>query len=529
MRRFPLRFKWLWIFTLLLVWGACACDNGDYDEADTEPLCSTNIVDETFDGNYRAVLGFGEGALAALRLTMDNPQMFNVTVALGGPADLRGQLSEMEALLADFDNWPDDLSRRERLLAMRDLIGAFGNPFYDNEDSNFYPPEVEGDDFVSFEPHTYPGIVTPDNPNGTIPSVSFADATGLPVEFLLAHDLNGNGRRDAGEPIILQLHEPFTDSNDNGRYDSGEPYDDYGIDGVNGTDDYGEGNGRYDDNPHVDMWLANDPYSLAADATLDVTPGYRGSIYLDALPGVPGGYSGQTAAVVARLESRLNEATPGEAFCIANELGRYENFLSATYVPTEELRCGEKFAYLHGPGEYRDPWSAAADGQRMARLNHALSFLSQRMPNGLYDNVPKESKAVWQIRSYYSDVLGADVEYGIGFPAGYFDERSEWKVFPIVYVLHDRASMVREWAELLTYQGDLANRLLIKQAILVVVDGSRAVDGGRGYGYYVNQSADEVGGDYGDLFAELMDFIETTYRIQVDVIDRDFDDEDDDD
>ena len=105
--------------------------------------------------------------------------------------------------------------------------------------------------------------------------------------------MNGNGIRDPGEPIIRNFYEPFADvgadgipsseeegydpvtnpdpagddynyvdnqagTEGNWLYDVGEPFEDYGLDGVEGTPqladggyDYGEGNGVFDYNPNL--------------------------------------------------------------------------------------------------------------------------------------------------------------------------------------------------------------------------------------------------------------------------------------
>jgi len=83
------------------------------------------------------------------------------------------------------------------------------------------------------------------------------------VEVLLALDSNGNGKRDVGEPILRQFHEPFTDQNGNKMYDPGEPFSDTGLDGVWGTGDDGEGDGKSAYNPNHDNFFAEDPLTRA--------------------------------------------------------------------------------------------------------------------------------------------------------------------------------------------------------------------------------------------------------------------------
>ncbi len=118
-----------------------------------------------------------------------------------------------------------------------------------------------------------------------------------PVSFALAVDFNGNGRRDYFEPVISEETEPFQDvgtdgcpdaeedgkggctahnqtgdpNHDNfdpvknplgtegdGIWEPGEPYQDVGLDGVPGTHDYGEGNGKFDVSPMYARWMATD-------------------------------------------------------------------------------------------------------------------------------------------------------------------------------------------------------------------------------------------------------------------------------
>jgi hypothetical protein len=127
--------------------------------------------------------------------------------------------------------------------------------------------------------------------NGMAPYVDTwaptAPGTGVPSDVTLAVDLNGNGIRDMGEPVIRQGTEPFTDTGVDGKadadepnydpinnpdpnqddydfalnpngtendhyYEKGEPFLDYGLDGVQGTPqqsqggyDVGEGDGVF--------------------------------------------------------------------------------------------------------------------------------------------------------------------------------------------------------------------------------------------------------------------------------------------
>lgn len=167
------------------------------------------------------------------------------------------------------------------------------------------------------------------NPDGTKPVISFCDGNQSgespytntfapggqkPVNLLLAVDLNGNGVRDEGEPIIRSGHEPFGDCgadglcnpdepgyhpetnpdpnqddydyllNPNGlegnhRWDPGEPWEDVGLDGVPNTasrhvvGDPGEGDGKYTETPGLSNFYANDPHSMLARRATDLPGG----------------------------------------------------------------------------------------------------------------------------------------------------------------------------------------------------------------------------------------------------------------
>ncbi len=108
---------------------------------------------------------------------------------------------------------------------------SFGNPIYYNPLSTYYPPGITAENarkpttLLNFKDGEY-------NPDGSLPVITYGDPYPSDwVEVLLAVDLNGNGKRDPGEPIPRQFHEPFTDLNGNGMVDPDE-FLDVGIDGV---------------------------------------------------------------------------------------------------------------------------------------------------------------------------------------------------------------------------------------------------------------------------------------------------------
>ena len=150
------------------------------------------------------------------------------------------------------------------------------------------------------------------NPDGALPVIRFCDGANKPenagvwapggnepVEVVAAVDLNKNGARDEGEPVITQAAEPYDDLGDDGKaskdepgydpvsnpdpsgddydyqynplgnegnhhHDAKERFDDVGLDGVPcptaGTCVYdtGEGNGKFDQSTGLNTFQARD-------------------------------------------------------------------------------------------------------------------------------------------------------------------------------------------------------------------------------------------------------------------------------
>ncbi|GAC1354612.1 MAG: hypothetical protein NVSMB47_07980 [Polyangiales bacterium] len=87
------------------------------------------------------------------------------------------------------------------------------------------------------------------NPDGALPVIKYCDGANVggkptawapggkqPVEVATALDLNKNGKRDEGEPVITQAYEPYDDVGADGLADKDEP----GYDAVNDPDPNGD-------------------------------------------------------------------------------------------------------------------------------------------------------------------------------------------------------------------------------------------------------------------------------------------------
>lgn len=169
------------------------------------------------------------------------------------------------------------------------------------------------------------------NPDGSLPVISFCDggqdpmakspytnswAPGgdKPVNLGLAVDINKNGVRDQGEPVIRAGHEPFEDcgldklcdadepgynaetnpdpnqddydyqlnptgTEGNHRYDEGERFSDFGLDGVPNTagrhvaGDVGEGDGKFTMSTGLANFYNNDPHGILSRRVTDIPGG----------------------------------------------------------------------------------------------------------------------------------------------------------------------------------------------------------------------------------------------------------------
>ena len=230
---------------------------------------------------FRAIAGVSMGGYGAMNTGLSHPDTFETIACLGGPLDMAYLLKFIEVdLLGNYDNpnmYPD---RGTAINMLKDLTISFGNPVYYNPQSTYFPPGITGDN--ARKPTTLLNFFDgKSNPNGSLPVITYTDPGPNDwVEVLLAVDLSGDGKRERGEPIPTRFHEPFVDLNGDGMYEPGDTYLDYGLDGVSGTGDYGEGNGIFDYNPNRNNFMANDPLTSAGDLPLNTLQGLN--LYLDA-------------------------------------------------------------------------------------------------------------------------------------------------------------------------------------------------------------------------------------------------------
>ncbi|MEW5738316.1 MAG: alpha/beta hydrolase-fold protein [Myxococcota bacterium] len=305
-----------------------------------------------------------------------------------------------------------------------------------------------------------------------------------PQGIILAFDYNGNGRRDYGEPIVNNSHERYDDvgadgcadafedgnggcnltggasgdpnkdnyeadgnpfgAEQNWRWDQGEPFRDDGLDGVPGSGDFGEGNGRH-----------------------DVTSGRQRLFELD----------GRTnfARLDEKSRKRVNIVGDGGIRDIFNLGLMAKHLFSAVKGLRGDVPVGEYRDFVEIPGmkDRRtgnfNPWNRA--WKNVPRDLLTLYGKDQPTPEDLQagegDHVGTASQAVYRfsvvfnwvasmwpnlerpatpfggsgsdrqrVESFHSEKLGAMWEYSIALPPGYDAPENADQRYPVTYLLH---------------------------------------------------------------------------------------------
>lgn len=259
------------------------------------------------------------GAYGAMNIGTKHADLFGTIAALGGPVDMRQLLRDMVNDNLEVKpqtviplNVGDDFTsdhqapypgRDTRLSMIKDLVIAFGNPFLHHPDAPRQYLAMDSEPAHLLRDDAFGSFTLPANPRGfldggdanqdglrqtsetptssvdvlllaggSLPRIA-SGATGVDVGGRMLADLNGDGVYDVGDGVVVNLSEPFTDTNGNLVFepDLGETFSDFGLDGVLGTGDFGEGNGRFDYDPDRANWLAEDPLTrLEARSAADI-------------------------------------------------------------------------------------------------------------------------------------------------------------------------------------------------------------------------------------------------------------------
>lgn len=437
------------------------------------------------------------------------------------------------------------LRRGLYMKASRDLARALSNPALYNKDDAYAPPGVSAA-YLAQDAATRcaaPVVLTSFfdrefNPDGTRPVITYCDggddtALGFgvfdpaqpqtdPAEILLAVDLNNNGRRDAGEPVVTNAYEPFLDvgvdgkadaeeagydattnpdpakdnyhalrnpggTERNGNFETGEPYEDVGLDGVASTCqqgagatcyDFGEGNGKWDLSPNVARWYENDIVTRLAALTPAQRKHY--GMWFDA---------GIRDFLNAALS--VNAGVGGTMATFDLPFGIYEGFgvlagreseraYDWSEVPWKDL---PKNGYVrYGNPDATQQEIESGDGrhvgtpvQLIARATTAFAFLDQQWPEGDREETDDSGRKEEDL-THTSPTTGRVSPFGLYLPPGYDLPENANKRYPVVYFLHGYG---QEPADLVALADVFTNFMLpsypvevrFQKFIIVFVDG----------------------------------------------------------
>jgi pimeloyl-ACP methyl ester carboxylesterase len=416
------------------------------------------------------------------------------------------------------------LRRNLFMKASRDLARALGNPALYNPTNAYLPPGVPAS-YITTDAATRCAdggeIVLDDfydrefNPDGSKPVITFCDGNDgptlgnavfdpsipatNPAEILLAVDLNGNGKRDAGEPVITNAYEPFKDvgtdgladaaepgydaatnpdpnkdnyhslrnplgTEGNGNYDANEPFDDFGLDGVAGTCqygatpgsgvggcyDFGEGDGKWTLSPNVANWYESDLVTRLAALTDEQR--HHISLWFDA--GIRDFLNNSKSANAAIGQSMATWNMP---------FGVYDGFSildgGTTDLAYDFLEVPWKDFPKDGYLRYGDPDATAemennGDGRHVGTANQiiyrvrtAFAWLNQRWPDGDVSDTYDGGQLIKDL-SFTSPTTGRVNPYGLFLPPGYDKPENADKTYPVVYFLHGYGQDPRDLVDL---------------------------------------------------------------------------------
>ncbi len=450
-------------------------------------------------------------------------------------------------LFQDGDGVGLTLQRSLYMRGIRDMARAMSNPANYNIENPYTPPGVPLSEIAKlpserctaetsiklanffdreFNPDGSKQVITFCDGGDTRPNLGVFDPNGThddPAELLLAVDLNGNGLRDAGEPVVTNAFEPYEDVGTDGLadvdepgydavanpdpnhdnfhwqrnprgtegnedFDAGEPFEDVGIDGVaqtcqqaigvSGCYDFGEGDGKWTLSPNVQRWYDHDAVERVA-ALSEVDKNHM-RFWFD-------------AGIRDFLNNSVSVNTVGGQLAGVHglDMGMYENFLPLvgdgtestfdfTTVPWSEV---QRHVYLrYGDPDATETKIGQGDGRHVGtpvqiinRVQTAFAWLDKQWPDGDRDDTLDGGTLIKDL-TFVSPTTGRDSPFGLFLPPGYDAPGNEAKRYPVVYFFHGYG---QEPQDLVDLSAVFANYMLSEQPleyrfqkfIIVYVDG----------------------------------------------------------
>ena len=403
-----------------------------------------------------------------------------------------------------YDDAGGNWNRTAILRVLQDLILAFGNPGCENPKSTYWPlPDFPMDyhkqSNVCKTPLRFKGIKHwKYNPEGKYDLITFCDGNTersgkyypdkpaghtWPAQIILAVDINGNGKRDYGEPVIATPHEPFEDvgidgckddredgkggcvaegqtgaggedpngdnydpiknpkgTEGNMEYDDKEPFNDNGIDGVAGTKDKGEGDGKWTMTSGLEYIYSRDPFKITKTIKREQLD--RVNIYIDG--GIRDLFNFHVGALhwYAALKNRYDNP---------NRVQMFEKFISLMPKGSENFNYQDidwSTKGQHVYVQYGDPKAtpkqiADGDGDHVHgakiiwRVQAFFGFVTHHMPNPDLEEEELDTSAGEGVAKHYtydSKALGRKHMYTVVVPPGFHQYPD--KRYPVVYFGH---------------------------------------------------------------------------------------------
>lgn len=531
--------------------------------------------------------------------------------AMGSSVDRTPPASDLYERRQHFEEWffPDGwegqggtFDRYSYIQIFRDLTRMFGNAVTPPGMTGVLPrgvPDTElmrSDEDRCATPVTLTNYYDREyNPDGSLPVVTFCDGTHVrghsgqwdgtrgtfPMEVSLAVDVNRNGRRDAGEPVLRRFYERFRDVGADGvasasepgynaatnpdpaqdDYDrqfnpagtegnflreNGEPFDDLGLDGVacpagqSCPYDVGEGNNTWDQNPGWARFNAVNPRSLAATAPMErlnrvgvFTDGGVHDLFNFAV--VSNHFAGGLAQRGLPVHF-FNNFSPFGAERVPETPFPYDNIDWAHVPDYVMLRYGNPDAtnveLISGDGGH-----VGTIPQITNRLYSSLFWMAARWPGGdrraarystEFDNAGRCSRGYFCTFDFRSETADRNGPVSVYLPPGYHDPENAGVRYPVVFFLHGYGQQPQDLVATGLIVGNFMALSSIpswrrpQKFIMVFPDGRcRPQDGCLRGTFYTDSPVGNARME--SYFLDLYRYIDTNYRVrtpeEVDVVD----------